>query len=316
MKNSKKRSQNISFNDAQLAEVQVAELIEKELATIADFDFHLKGAFQRGYRPDILHSSQKEHEGGGNKWDISLSREGLYDTLPKGFFHQVKTVRPNPFKGLDEMKQESLQRKEEEKQARLFFFPLEKEFYRQRLSLELAGRQSSPDSFVPLDYWFDTIWGKTPYLDERQKSILVYLLPRVHYITGKFELTSRVYNLILEQPVSMNLNQPIYTTSGVLSSPGLGESKLGIDTICDDHFNIEAPVLNIQVGPISSNHLQDYLPGCKGLKTIELLNDYLLPLEAETKLEIFPEAAVSEFTIEDNLLTGRLDFTTVLSNSI
>ncbi len=122
------------------AEVIGAALVENG-TRIDDIVIKPVGISQRNVRKDVVDIYNKD--GGADNGEylfFDVSREGLYDTIPQGVFHQPKITgkKRNTEDLIDEMK---LFKKQEDA-ARLFFLALEKEYGRVNLSGELEERKS------------------------------------------------------------------------------------------------------------------------------------------------------------------------------
>ena len=100
------------------AEVFVSEIIENTDLDFTDFDIMNLGTFSRPYRRDAIDFKIESSANNPNKIKMELSRNGMYDILPEGLFHdQVGTN-----KGTLSFKNIRQKNKKQEKDARLFFF--------------------------------------------------------------------------------------------------------------------------------------------------------------------------------------------------
>lgn len=298
--------------EAILAEAWIAELLEKEQLAIGDVTIRPVGAFLRGYKPDVLSVDWLEDSDGEQKPVVDVSREGLYDTLPKGLFHHSQPSRPNPFKAKDTMLLESRQLREEEKSARLFFLPIEQEFYRQRLQSEMEERSITPDGFGTLAYWFDILWEEKTVLTERQKSLLFHLLPQAHQLAGRVDRLPDLYAQVIGHPVDIVCKSPPPMVLKDAFLPRLGHGQLGLDTVCGDRFDLQVPGLVVKIGPLSNEAIPDFLPGGIGIRLVERLNQFFLPLEAEAAVEVVSDGRNALFSLGAAVAEARLAYTAIL----
>ena len=293
------------------AEFAAAELISAGL--IEQIFFHPSSIFRRNFRKDILETRlasddtdlQKIHH-----WE--LSREGLYDMLPEGVFHQP---RRNPYKRKQDMVDEYKRQQAEEKAARTFFLPFEQVFYQMRLLLEMKEAEAFAGfvSEAQQKLWsrFLNLGGG---LSQTQLMALLQIMPIRRQLLGDWELTASGISLILGEAVDIRLLQAESHSVGVFRIPALGAANLGVDFVLGEQVNDHIPELELIVGPVMREKLELYLPEGKGRKFLDLLCDYFLPLEVACHIKIVPEAETAAFSLPDDTeqSVARLGYTTVL----
>jgi hypothetical protein len=99
------------------------------------------GIFRRRYGKDIVAGEIREYRTNKRQYvNLDINRNGIYDLLPKGLFHQPQNRINNisPVQAIEEYKLQ----KQIEKDSRIFFLPFEQEFYRLLLLLEAEERKS------------------------------------------------------------------------------------------------------------------------------------------------------------------------------
>jgi hypothetical protein len=118
------------------AVAHAADLIERKIIDADRIEIIPLGPDKRAFAKDIedttaYYSEKRRHE----RIRISTNREGLYDMLPEGLFHRP----PTGSAGMDEesMIKDIRDRREEEKEARLFFTPFDAEINYVRIMTEL-----------------------------------------------------------------------------------------------------------------------------------------------------------------------------------
>lgn len=294
-------------------ETLLALLIEEDTITWDDFIIRTsKGAFERSHRRDILGmtSIQKE-KGQKERVYIDISRDGLYDILPEGIFHQTHVDKSviDTEDSIEEIKRH----RQEEKHARKFFLPLEQEFFRQRIQLaseELHSQISSTN--VVLNKLYLKFWNITTPLTPYQATALLYLLPIAHYIAGNILLTQQCFSIVLQQPVTITLVQATNDWDINIDIPSLGQIELGKSFILGETLEVDASVIALTVGPIPEHQLPDFLPGAKGTELVKLLSSYFLPVSSETIIQVEVEDAGRRFMLGATNEQGRLGYTTVV----
>ncbi|MBC7891975.1 MAG: type VI secretion system baseplate subunit TssG [Sphingobacteriaceae bacterium] len=297
------------------AEVAMADLIEDGVR-LDDLLFCPVGTFRRGFQRDIGRVELTEI--GARKTPVlrvEINRDGLYDTLPEGVFHQP--ISDKPAVGKEEIAREVTVQREREAAARLFFLPFEQEFYRHRVRLELEERQYffDRDRTYDGDDLFTRFWGLPDFLDSSQTTNLVHVLPFAYQLVGDWPRTQECLELILGDPVRIESVEPAR-----LPLPGevcLGQATLGVDTVIGATYTDTLPATRVTVCPATAERLLAYLPGGRGGHTLDFLCQYLFPVETEveTCVELSPppdEAEAPAFVLDENPGTGRLDYTTYL----
>ena len=140
----------ISVYENLKAEVLIAEIQENSDITVDDFVIANKSTFSRSYRRDIISVDNVLYD---NMLTLNLSRNGLYDTLPEGLFHEHQVS-----KGAHSYTARREVVKKEEHDARLFFAPLESEFFYQRLNVECNERALLDDFYNLKDDFLINFW--------------------------------------------------------------------------------------------------------------------------------------------------------------
>lgn len=278
-------------------EVILAELYFQGLNPLQELQILPQGLFERNYRKDVgkaevtkstiveddfmtYEATQKKH------LTVEVHRDGLYDYLPEGVFHQP-TNRARDQRELFDDFDEQARRIEG---ARKFFRPLEHEFYLQRLLLELEERKyliteenlrQNTQSDILREFW-----GLPPgLLDIRQLNNLLYLLPIAHRIVMDWSLVRQCFELILGVPVELRTIPPLVFS--IQLAPGdqpvsneLGHAEMGNFSLSGDYQDT-MPAVEIRMGPLNTMQLIDFLEGGRCRKIFRLLVDYFIPIELE-----------------------------------
>ena len=258
------------------AEVLIAEIQENSNIKAEDFVISNKSTFSRSYRRDIINVDSFINK---NKLTLNLSRNGLYDTLPEGLFH-IQSVN-------EDAKSYSAQRKtvkQEEQDARLFFAPLENEFFNQRRRIESNERKMLDDFYNLNDDFLLNFWKVDLDIPENYVLELIKLLPHSHKIVGDFELTRLCLQKVLNEKVSFkkNYKNQINAENGGKNNKGDIGYQLGVDTVLNDRANeLLNPVLDVTIVPVSENNINKYLKKDEVLDFINTFYDYFIPMEIE-----------------------------------
>lgn len=270
-----------------------------------------QGTFHRSYRQDILAVAPP-----GRKTEtirIDLAREGLYDMLPEGMFHES----PPGGAGIDTEAavREVEQNRREEQEARRFFLPVEQEFYRQKIALEhqehaffqSAKVDSSAGAFLR------KLWDVPADLPATQQQGFLFLAPHLHRLAGRLAEVERCFALLL--PVPMRLTQQYHfdPESVELAPVLLGALVLGHDTVLGDTLDDPWPYWQLALGPLPGEQLLLFLEGGTMHRFIRWLAGYLLPAGVDYQLDIEVEPDDQAFCLHDDTsFMGRLGHTTYL----
>ncbi len=294
--------------DDMRAEVLIALWLQNGHLGPDDVLIQPEGTFERAYRQDVL----RVEEGGagrGHPTRVHLSREGLYDMLPEAVFHQTER---RPGRGVEEAAEESERYRKEEKAARLFFLPLEQEYYRQRIWLE----------FDELKYWFNSarpenmamllhFWGIRPgLLGGDAGRFLLSLMPQLHRLVGNPDATAECLQVLIGERVQIDTTEgrPVPLDEGLVSR--LGTAELGVDWTLGDCWYSDEPALRVTVGPVAGEKLPSLLPGGGRQKQLTALYGFFFPAGTEVETAVLP--AEAGFVLEAPAHQGRLGYTTIV----
>ena len=264
-----------------LAEVLSAELINNGVRP-DDIVFKSVGLRKRPYSRDILGIEFPDDD---EKIQIAVHRESLYDSLPEALFHQP--LNSKPFKSKEEVLNEIKIHRQEEKEARKFFLPLENEFHHLRLLLEQTERKSF-DNFSGKSTMqvFYKLFGVVSFLNPEQIATLLILLPRAYQLKGNLKLLEQCYTLILGENIKIGVHKKREST---ILENSIDNSFLGINSLTNNELRIEEEFIKIEVEIKDERRILLYMKDGENNKIINLLNDYFLPydLNVEVDLNIF-----------------------------
>lgn len=291
------------------AEVLIAFWMENGVVNLDKLTIQPEGTFRRPYSKDVLKVEQPEAAGNGDL-KVYISREGLYDMLPEGLFHQAEQKTQ---KSTEDAVAESERYRKEEKAARQLFLPLEQEFYRQRIWLEHTELRTWLNSVRPeSESFFLNFWGiDRKAFTPQQCSVLLSILPHLHEVVGDMELTAYCLEKVVMEPVkigyvSQEEEAPIEGEGSLL-----GRMSLGVDAVLTGHWWADEPAVEVTVGPVASEKVSSFLPDGSAYKQLEKLYGYLFPAEATVITSLAIHKEDREFKLlTDFMQAGRLGYTT------
>ncbi|RYZ27546.1 MAG: hypothetical protein EOO10_12370 [Chitinophagaceae bacterium] len=268
------------------AEVTAAEMLELGIPPDRILILML-GAMKRSFRKDVLsieeESSSYDH---AEFIVIHTPKEGFYDMLPEGLFHQ-----PSGHKNAHTAKEIIKiieKRKEEEQQARRFFVPFEAAINHLRMQLAFyENRLDKRTQYDELVTIFAPYWDIFQYLDARQANLFLHLIPILYDIRDNHPVVEAVLEMMLQVPVLVQLRSqmPIHTASPALSR--MGNSMLGVDLTTGNEVYYEGvDEILIRIGPVNNELYKELMPGGPKQRLLEILIDHLLPAHLDIITEI------------------------------
>ena len=274
-----------------------------------DMVINALGIFKRRYGKDMVRGEIREYKEGKKQYlHFDVNRNGIYDQLPQGIFHQPQNRKSNlsTSQALEEYK---LQKKIET-ESRLFFLPFEQELYRLALLLEAEERKSIFDvQNVLKNQVFIDFWGIPDIFNEQQICNLLYILPLAGLIAGDYSLTRLCFESILNDRVEIHESFPFNHQHIETDGSRLNSMELGINFVIGNNYHEVATSLNICIHPAIDEDLIEYLEGGTKLKMVRFLSDYFLPFEVDVEISIHLD---EKFVLNPDSHQSRLGITTIL----
>ncbi|RIV25444.1 hypothetical protein DYU11_09095 [Fibrisoma montanum] len=245
--------------------------------------------------------------------NIPVYRDGLYDYLPEGLFHQRTETDER------EYAKEIAEQDRREQAARRFFRPIEQEFYLQGLLLELEERKYliTEDNLQQKEHGdiLRGIWGlpadrlvriprpngsgwtttRDILLDFRQLNNLLHLLPVAHRLINNRNLVERLLALVLGVPVQLRTIPPLLILIETEPEDQIGPFELGQIEL--GNFSLAGiyqdtmPAVEIRLGPLNTAQLTDFLPEGRSRAVLDMLISYFLPAETENVIHLLVDEA-------------------------
>lgn len=252
------------------AEVYGAQLVEQGFDS-ERIQIIRKGAAKRGFSKDIeeikLHFSDQDLK---DYLHIEANKEGIYDILPEGVFHQPIQKKANKDKEdvLDEIKAHRLK----EFHARRFFQVFEVEADHSLIQAYLYeikyDKKISNSNFTDI---FVSYWPIMKLLKPEQCILFMHTIPYLHQIRNNHEEIEKTMSLLLEVPVRIeHIKLPAKNADSFFESV-LDDSCLGIDLVLGKAFDDGMYDLKVTVGPVSARKMEYFLEPAVGNKILDFL---------------------------------------------
>jgi len=285
-------------------EVLLAEILSED-AVLDDIVVMSNSLFTRNFHRDIEKTGEIQFEQSRKrKLYFLVNREGIYDRLPEDLFHQPIDADGRTDK--DAVIRDMKTQEEIEKSSRLFFLPIEQEFYRQRLRIESEEKSFLSDASSSLN----ELWNLPLILDDAQRSKLCTFMPVLNKITGNLELTGFLLEHIYGSPVEITESEPC--TQKIQRAPLLQECRLGIDTVLGGEVSSLQSSVTVKIFIPDLKNLAAYMPGGEKLRQMELLCSLFIPWEKDIVYETALADAVPFITEEETSYFGILNYTTTI----
>jgi len=294
-------------------EALLANALRHGLVKIEDIFIRPVSTFQRSYARDLFAVEKRERKQGNSYYYVDINREGLYDTLPEGLFHQ--TLKKDAQIDTETAVEELELHRQEEKAARKFFLPLEQEFYRLQLLAEWQESQLMLSSLNRQQYSaLINLWGLPKTLSDYQALMMLHIIPLLHRIVGDYETTSNLLSLVMENTIRVVASQATTQETNEVELPSLGAFELGRDSILGNYIEDYHPHYQLIVGPIEKKYITGYLSAGKKRKTLLRLCAYFLPCQSDisVKIEITPREEAGFLLHGEEPGEGYLGYTTQL----
>ena len=299
-----KNQENIDF----LAEVIASQIVANEKISDSNICVHLMGVFKRFFSKDIQKIDVHRKSSGEGEWDLFLNREGFYDLLPEGFFHSYTRKY---FKDRRETIEEFRMHRQEEKNARQFFMPLEQEFFRHLIQKEIFEQNFyyAPETIKEfIDFYHLNALDLNMY----QKASLFFIMPYVSVIAGNFSLTETCFEIILQEKVQIKKSFPSVVKTYLGTTPDLGTITLGLDSSMGQDVIDVNPQILIEIGPIfKSEFLLNFLFGLNR-KLVDWLIALFIQADLTTCMQIILKKQDEAFVMGEKNYESRLGYSTSL----
>ena len=261
------------------AEALCASLLEQG-GSFDDLVLQYLGTFRRSYRNDIANLLPDADADG--RLRIELNRDGIYDRLPEGLFHQPRRSNSGDTP-VEKMIAEYRRFRDEEKAARKFFQPLEQEIFRYAVSVEQAERDGLWGlQGGTMDALFSKLWDLPEGLPAAAVPVLVSMMPWAWHVKGNRDLTGRALSMLLGKEVTV-AERIIYEQSGVTHSLELGGAELGIDTVTGQSFSEGSVCWTFTIGHMSGAEVSGFISEEGYGKLIRHFVHTFVPLEIDAE---------------------------------
>lgn len=260
-----------------LTEVVCASMIEQGFA-VENMLVHQKGAFKKSYSTDIETISIAENE--KNTANFIINRNGLYDVLPEGLFHQTKGSKA--IRTTQNAVEEHRKFKEEEKLARKFFSPIENLIFRYRIFAELAERKAVES--VQTGYSNQSLknfWNIEATLTKAETERLLSLMPYSNFIKANKDAIQEALSFVLQKNVTVQEEWKIVEQDTL----SCNDNILGINAVLGNKTNETMRVWKVTIQNINSSEMNSYVMGNDLWLLLNKFVELFFPIEVDATFE-------------------------------
>ncbi|WP_346237422.1 type VI secretion system baseplate subunit TssG [Niabella insulamsoli] len=264
-----------------LAEAVCASLIEQGLS-FDHIDIELAGAFKKKFSPDVERVAIDESPG-GVRADIKINRDGFYDILPEGLFHQTRGMQV--VRNVQDAVLEHRKYKDEERQARKFFNPLEEMIFKYRVWAELSERKAlfKEQSEQLVNELFE-FWNIEKTLPRREALRMIALMPYLRNIKGDKQATADALAFILNRNVVIT-DIKKRTVSARDAAPAMQNMRLGHNTVLGNHSNEVIYAWQVDVEGVAGESVGAFVAGAPKGKLLKRFAEIFIPIERDLFFE-------------------------------
>lgn len=267
------------------------------------------GIFRRRYGKDIAGNGIRDYKANKRQYlNIDINRNGIYDLLPRGLFHQPQNRKSN-ISSIQAIEEYKLQM-QIEKDTRSFFLPFEQELYRLLLFLETEERKSIFDiQNVMRSQEYIDFWNIPDYFNDRQICNLLYILPLASFIVGNYKLTKLCFESILNDRIEITESLPVNHRVTEAGFTELNSVCLGVDFVIGENYREVSYGLDVFIHPSQTEDIIGYLDGGEKLKMLRFISDYFLPFDCDVTTHIVSEGL---FELSEEHHHSRLGISTCI----
>ena len=254
------------------AEVIVSQILSNTAIDQEDIVVKNQSTFKRSFRRDILDIGPIVED----TLPIYLSRNGLYDQFPEGLFHKVE--KKNSKSSFSEMRKTF---KEEEKEVRHFFAPIENEFFSQQLNIEKNEQALTQNILTLKDEFFRDFWKIEPEISEAYLQKLFKLLPQSSKIVHDIALAKICLEKLIDAQVRIRKthNAEPQANDNYVQGQHLGKDL----TLHSEHQTSLFPSLEVEITVKDYELLAHHLKKDRLMTIVDVFYNYFIPLEYDIK---------------------------------
>lgn len=225
---------------------------------------------------------KQDYEGNGDDvWLIRSNRQGIYDILPEGMFHDSASLKGKSKEAIvHSFRRQGMQ----EKLIRKFFSLYEAESERTRLDIQLAEyRYDRPDKHRTFADTMAALWPVVKQMDSLTAMLFIRTVPYIAEIRNSYSQTAQAISMITGHGVRIEVGQCPKTPD--IKPVRLAEMKLGVNAVLKGAMHVLCA--KVYVTPHRDN-LRELVPGGRGHAVMKTLLNVFIPNNVDYEIIIKP----------------------------
>ena len=287
------RQQVFDLNFDLKAETFAARLFDESIA----LDIAMTDFFRRGFSQDITLIGDEIDPATG--LEVHLSRRSFYNVFPERFFHATYSSTPY----VETMVSDYKGRKNEEREARKFFKPLETEFFLHRVAVEKAEDESLEALGGPglVDFMTD-LWNIDIKIPDEMMAKILKSMPLMYKIAGNLSLVQSILENIIGEQVTIETD--------FLEIPHRNDDapwQLGVNMATAARQLSFLPKYKFTITDVRRpDRIEDYLPEGKIIAVARYFLEHTMPFESDFEIGFTVDDTKTDFVLSDTPYTARL----------
>ncbi len=191
--------------------------------------------------------------------------------------------------------------KDEERQARRFFGPLEQMLFRYRIYTEQGERQALYNLGRGRAHSsLYAFWNLTASLPEPEGSKLIRLMPYANFIKGNCRETAEALSFLLDREVILK-QEVVFGVEDAPSEISMGQTRLGLNTVLGKGPGDLYPKWIFLIKDVGQKELPAYVSGRPMDDLLKKFAEIFIPLEVDVDFE-FETMPVSQGEAYESIL--------------
>lgn len=243
---------------------------------------------------------------------IYTTRQGIYDNLPEGIFHQSHDTRKKRYH--EEIIEEIKDQRLEEIIARRFFQPFEMAIDRILVDAQLYEKKFDKVNFHDnLKKTFTHYWHVFKLMDLKQSAFFIKIIPELYRIPTDFDYMGEILSVIFDIPFKVEPGKVSKIPVDKKKIPKLGKSKLGINSVLGgDHFTDGSRDIRITIGPMHPEQARLFCSSFHNDLLLKELLKLMLPFNYQREIKYLTSKEHCKFRLSSPTHTAYLGINTVL----
>ncbi len=244
---------------AEIIAALVSEMSETQLQA------NYTSSFNRPYKKDlhqVLYNNKK------NEFNLLISRNGLYDMLPEGLFHQEK-VTNDQNTSISTLISSYKKQKKEETDARLFFTPFENYLFQFLIQIEKKEKCLLNNS-RKFQHFYKKFWDIPSWVKDEEFSFLLRILPYNNQIKGNLKKITQQ----LSRHLKKNISHEKSWIEIPLPTPHKNQSLILGKNFIIGNTTDKLPLVELIIYEVTDEELAKYSANGYYYKFIKLCLDY------------------------------------------